>query len=439
MFFARRVSILSHWDLGSADVSLRSCSCLSVAQERNGRSISLKKTSICRAEFHKQPHAQRGAGYTPRVVAALRWLLGTFGDSPDDVPADFGDLFEQDRNRYFRDYSRVMSYFHEHGSKPGISTWVRDWTGDGTGSLNVKSRWICTFPLLLKMKGVECASWPWMYPVAELCDSALNELQDDDEDRHRLSVRHSFCLKVFSSVSAYAAEPMLAFFLFDVSRARSFYNHCIVAKRKQIDVACTVRNESMSEQYWLRERDLCADLVRQMHDRSCRLLPGHPVVYEHCKNSVDQELLAFPNVFVTLTFAEWSFPAPAWMRSHLSSMPEGSGVHTLHIYELVVGVLKQLLDGKDTPFWKSIVEHVLRVEFQGRGTLHFHLALWVVPKGPLEDFEHGKRREHRSDFGAYLEGLFEADVDVVTGSGFLNYINGYVSKSSDCVDFSSRE
>ena len=124
---------------------------------------------------------------------------------------------------------------------------------------------------------------------------------------------------------------MLAFYLFDVMRARSFYGHCIVARRKGLDVACTVRNESMSEQYWLRERDLCADLVRQMHDRSCRLLPSHRVVFEHCADSLDTELLAFPNVFVTLTFAEWTFPSPAWMRPHLSSQPEGSGVQTLHV------------------------------------------------------------------------------------------------------------
>ena len=33
----------------------------------------------------------------------------------------------------------------------------------------------------------------------------------------------------------------------------------------------------------------------------------------------------------------------------------------------------------------------------------------------------------------------EADVDIQVGSGFLNYINGYVIKASDCVDFSAKE
>ena len=31
------------------------------------------------------------------------------------------------------------------------------------------------------------------------------------------------------------------------------------------------------------------------------------------------------------------------------------------------------------------------------------------------------------------------DVDIQVGSGFLNYINGYVAQSSDCVDFSAKE
>ena len=43
----------------------------------------------------------------------------------------------------------------------------------------------------------------------------------------------------------------------------------------------------------------------------------------------------------------------------------------------------------------------------------------------------------RSDLSS--EKLFHADVNIQTGSGFLNYINGYVVKASDCVDFSSKE
>jgi hypothetical protein len=313
---------------------------------------------------------------------------------------------------------------------------VRDWTGDGR-YLTVKSRRVSTFLLLLKLKGVESAVWPCLFPVPELCDSALAESQEGDE-RARLSLRHSFCLKVRSSVSAYVMEPVLAFYLFDVMRARTFYSHCIVARRKKLDVACTVRNEAMSEQYWLKERDVCADLVRLMHDRGCRPLAGHVPVYDYCRHSLDAELLAFPNVFITLTFAEWKFPSPEWMRPHLASQPEGSALQTLHIYELVTGVIQQVLRLQDR-FWKRVVEHLARVEFQGRGTLHFHLALWVLAEGDLHDLVHSPKRDRRSELGLYLQELLECDVDIQVGSGFLNYINGYVVKSSDCVDFSAKE
>jgi hypothetical protein len=219
---------------------------VSAAQEPNGQSFSLKKSSICRAEFHWQPYAQR-EGYTSRVAAALRWLTGTYGDSAGDDPAAFGGLFGKERNRFFRDYDRAASYFQVHGANPDISTYVCDWSGDGSSLLNLKSRKVSTFVRLLKMKGVESAVWPWLFPVPELCDTALIESQEVT-DRTRLSLRHSFCLKARSSVSAYVVEFKLAFYLFDVFRARSFFTHCILARRRGLDVACTIRSEAMSEQ-----------------------------------------------------------------------------------------------------------------------------------------------------------------------------------------------
>ena len=82
-----------------------------------------------------------------------------------------------------------------------------------------------------------------------------------------------------------------------------------------------------------------------MDDRSSRRVAGHEDVYEHCHRGLDFEPLAFPNVFVTLTFAEWMFPSPFWMRTHLASQPEGSALQTLHIYEMAFGVLRGLLGG----------------------------------------------------------------------------------------------
>ena len=96
-------------------------------------------------------------------------------------------MFERRRNFLFFDYSRAAKHFHDYGSRPPFNAYVRDWTGDVDATLSLNSRWISTFVLLLKMKGIETASWPWLYPVPELCDSALKELQDDEEDAVRQS------------------------------------------------------------------------------------------------------------------------------------------------------------------------------------------------------------------------------------------------------------
>ena len=41
--------------------------------------------------------------------------------------------------------------------------------------------------------------------------------------------------------------------------------------------------------------------------------------------------------------------------------------------------------------------------------------------------------------GASSANLVDCDVDIRIGSGFLNHINGYISKSSDCIVFSAKE
>ena len=175
----------------------------------------------------------------------------------------------------------------------------------------------------------------------------------------------------------------MAFYLFDVFGARSFYQHCILARRRGLDVVCTIRNEAMSEQYWRKERDLCADLVRIMHHRSSRSVAKYEDYHKFCHTLVAFEPLTFPNVFMTLTFAEWKFPSPFWMRSHLASQPEGSALQTLHIYEVVMGVLRKLLRMQKCRFWDRVVDSLVRVKFRGRGTLHFHIAMWALVNGDL--------------------------------------------------------
>ena len=83
----------------------------SVSQEPNGQSFSLKKTSICRAEFHSEPYAQRGAGYTLRVAGALCWLRGMYGDSPGDLVAPVLKVQEGVRSTPVFDLANPTTHF----------------------------------------------------------------------------------------------------------------------------------------------------------------------------------------------------------------------------------------------------------------------------------------------------------------------------------------
>ena len=49
--------------------------------------------------------------------------------------------------------------------------------------------------------------------------------------------------------------------------------------------------------------------------------------------------------------------------------------------------------GKSRRFWNEFVEHLIRVEFQGRGTLHLHMAHWALPLKEAPGREEGGRGE----------------------------------------------
>ena len=85
------------------------------------------------------------------------------------------------------------------------------------------------------------------------------------------------------------------------------------------------------------------------------------------------------------------------------------------------------------PFFEHVFHYAIRTEFQGRGTLHIHIALWAIARAGLDLT--GRTDEKRSVLVAFLENLFDARVDVQAGSGWLNYINGYTTKSNEALNF----
>ena len=80
-----------------------------------------------------------------------------------------------------------------------------------------------------------------------------------------------------------------------------------------------------------------------------------------------------------------------------------------------------------------VLEYSIKTEYQGRGTPHWHIAAWVVCFGLLSNLA-GRSKKVISAFVRFLELVFRCDIDVQTGNGRLNYIDGYVSKDHDAVD-----
>ena len=81
-----------------------------------------------------------------------------------------------------------------------------------------------------------------------------------------------------------------------------------------------------------------------------------------------------------------------------------------------------------------VFEWVMKTEYQGRGTPHWHIAAWVASYGFLARLAGRTGTGVVSAFVKFLAALFQCEIDVQVGNGRLNYINGYVSKDHDAVD-----
>ena len=91
-----------------------------------------------------------------------------------------------------------------------------------------------------------------------------------------------------------------------------------------------------------------------------------------------------------------------------------------------------------SPFGNRL-EYIMKTEYQGRGTPHWHIAAWVLPHGLLQNLI-GRSKDKRvvrtvgSLLLKLLEALFQCDLDLNVGCGSVNYITGYVAKDHDSVD-----
>ena len=92
----------------------------------------------------------------------------------------------------------------------------------------------------------------------------------------------------------------------------------------------------------------------------------------------------------------------------------------------------------DLAFLGGMCEYVICMEFQCRGTLHVHMALWALPWSDVNSCG-TTGKPHNSPLIRFLSQHGFDTVDVQYGEGFINYINGYTTKASDALDFRFKE
>ena len=108
-------------------------------------------------------------------------------------------------------------------------------------------------------------------------------------------------------------------------------------------------------------------------------------------------------------------------------MIDFQGPMTLDIYRKLVETMKNVLNTKDqnNDFFDEVFDYCIRVEFQGRGTLHIHVVAWAIIQPGVRIA--GNVVEQRwTPFVRLLHELFNSNVDVAIGA-YYNYISGYIS------------
>ena len=383
------------------------------ADVRGGRATTTnkKKKSVVRGEWIKTPVSSRVN--TEKTKAAYLWLLAN-------------------NATYKRLHDLHLQHLKAH-QEDQTTPWF-----------------IATSFLLLHMDGVEVAARPVLYARSSFGDTdikpRLMSLGHINE-KQLPSIKTSFLRKYLSRCADYANDYLLFCLLHDISLARSLMQLVSIAEKKDMTADAAAQHLHTFDSYWRLQQSILEDKCRQL-DR-------------------------LPNLFITVAPAEWKFPLHLPTLGGAKDAGELSkvqGILTLHMHEarflfnkshfetnylivckksqVLVKGLRSIFKSK-SKFFSEVDDYCMRIEFQGRGTLHVHCCVWATIEktyGKVLDRHvlHGKSNsDHCSDLVNDLERMFGASVDVQvddgTGHALLQYVTGYASKASDSLQFKSKE
>lgn len=209
--------------------------------------------------------------------------------------------------------------------------------------------------------GIECALWPHLYPFHEWCETRLTG------NTTRQSAKISFCCKILSEILDYSLDYDLLQFVYDRWLFTTVSGAISSARQFDTSAPTSLSSKTFSIEYWRWQHRYLIDAVRQY---------------------------GYPDVFITISPYEWTFPTPKWLQNAAEisgKLPtQLASLETLNIVHILEQTVRGYLCGTNSMRWR---EHVFnysnaannnnvknffyRIEFQGRGTAHVHLLIWL--------------------------------------------------------------
>jgi hypothetical protein len=213
----------------------------------------------------------------------------------------------------------------------------------------------------IETQGIECALWPNLYPFTNWCESKITD------SGSRRSSKVSFNTKVFSEIVDYALHFDLLQFQYDRWLYKTVSGAVNTARILKCSPARSLDTKLFSATYWQWQHRFVLDAVHQF---------------------------GLPDVFITISPFEWSFPFPKWLdhiRLQTAKEPtELAGYETAHIVHILAELVRGYLCGSNSNRWSNhifsynsdknrsnVKTYFYRFEFQKRGTAHLHLLVWL--------------------------------------------------------------
>ena len=212
-----------------------------------------------------------------------------------------------------------------------------------------------------KTKHIECALWPNLYPFKSWCDSGM------EGHESRLSCKRSFWIKLCSEIIDFSTDFELLQYQYDRWLFKTVSGAISTARVMHCSAAKALEAKPFSATYWQWQHRYLMDAVRQYGP---------------------------PSIFVTISPYEWSFPFPFFINA--ARQISGRGIQRLAVLETcaIAHALEQIvrgyLCGSNTAKWannvfsynnlkttRNVQTYFYRFEFQGRGTVHMHMLVWL--------------------------------------------------------------